>query len=292
MGPRLGGRGDQRRLRAAARAAAHAREAARAAGPRPSLRGRAAGRARRRSRGAGRSPRRCSRTRPLTARGCAPLAELLLERYGIVTRETVLAEGIPGGFSSLYRSCTNLETLGTARRGYFVEGLGGAQFAVPGGDRAAARPAGGRARRRARARRHRPGQPLRRLAARGRSARTTSTGRRPARAAGAYVVHARRRAGAVRRARRQGPARPAHPVDAHGEPAGWVREALEALADHVRPRPHQAAGARALRRRAGRSAPRRRAADRAGLPPVAAEADADGLSYSGRLRLRRPTLSA
>jgi ATP-dependent Lhr-like helicase len=58
-------------------------------------------------------------------------AELLLERYGIVTRETVLAEGIPGGFSTLYGELTNLETLGTTRRGYFVEGLGGAQFALP-----------------------------------------------------------------------------------------------------------------------------------------------------------------
>jgi len=59
-------------------------------------------------------------------------AELLLERYGIVTREHVLAEGIPGGFSMLYDSFTALETLGVCRRGYFVEGLGGAQFALPG----------------------------------------------------------------------------------------------------------------------------------------------------------------
>ena len=59
------------------------------------------------------------------------LAEVLLERYGIVTRETVLAEGIPGGFAALYGELANLETLGTARRGYFVEGLGGAQFALP-----------------------------------------------------------------------------------------------------------------------------------------------------------------
>ena len=59
------------------------------------------------------------------------LAEVLLERYGIVTRETVLAEGISGGFSALYPELANLETLGTARRGYFVEGLGGAQFALP-----------------------------------------------------------------------------------------------------------------------------------------------------------------
>jgi ATP-dependent helicase Lhr and Lhr-like helicase len=59
-------------------------------------------------------------------------AELMLERYGIVTRETVLAEGVPGGFSTLYSELGNLELLGTARRGYFVEGLGGAQFALPG----------------------------------------------------------------------------------------------------------------------------------------------------------------
>jgi ATP-dependent Lhr-like helicase len=59
------------------------------------------------------------------------LSELLLERHGIVTREAVLAEGIPGGFAGLYSELANLETLGTARRGYFVEGLGGAQFALP-----------------------------------------------------------------------------------------------------------------------------------------------------------------
>jgi ATP-dependent helicase Lhr and Lhr-like helicase len=59
-------------------------------------------------------------------------AELMLERYGIVTRETVLAEGVPGGFATLYSELGNLELLGTARRGYFVEGLGGAQFALPG----------------------------------------------------------------------------------------------------------------------------------------------------------------
>jgi ATP-dependent Lhr-like helicase len=59
-------------------------------------------------------------------------AELLLERYGVVTREQVLAEGIAGGFSILYDSFGQLETLGVARRGYFVDGLGGAQFALPG----------------------------------------------------------------------------------------------------------------------------------------------------------------
>ena len=60
------------------------------------------------------------------------LAELLLERYGVLTREQVLAEGVSGGFSALYPSLTELETLGVCRRGYFVEGLGGAQFALPG----------------------------------------------------------------------------------------------------------------------------------------------------------------
>jgi ATP-dependent Lhr-like helicase len=60
------------------------------------------------------------------------LAELLLERYGILTREQVLAEGIPGGFSAIYPELSQLETLGVARRGYFIEGLGGAQFALAG----------------------------------------------------------------------------------------------------------------------------------------------------------------
>ncbi len=60
------------------------------------------------------------------------LAELLLERHGILTRELVLAEGVPGGFAALYPQLCRLETLGVARRGYFVEGLGGAQFALAG----------------------------------------------------------------------------------------------------------------------------------------------------------------
>ena len=59
-------------------------------------------------------------------------AELMLERYGILTREMALAEGIPGGFSALYPELANLEVLGSAHRGYFIEGLGGAQFALSG----------------------------------------------------------------------------------------------------------------------------------------------------------------
>ncbi len=58
------------------------------------------------------------------------LAELLLERQGIVTRDGVRAEGIPGGYGAVYAELRALETLGLCRRGYFVEGLGGAQFAL------------------------------------------------------------------------------------------------------------------------------------------------------------------
>jgi ATP-dependent helicase Lhr and Lhr-like helicase len=109
-------------------------------------------------------------------------AELLLERYGIVTREQVLAEGIPGGFSSLYDSLAALETIGVARRGYFVEGLGGAQFALPG------------AVERLRAQRDDDAAPPLVLAATdpaqpyGGVLKWPETPRRPARQAGAYVV--------------------------------------------------------------------------------------------------------
>ena len=93
--------------------------------------------ARRRRPGAPQVQGRWSLTAPLFADApphgprMRALAEVLLERHGIVTRETVLAEGVPGGFAALYGELANLETLGTARRGYFVEGLGGAQFALP-----------------------------------------------------------------------------------------------------------------------------------------------------------------
>jgi ATP-dependent helicase Lhr and Lhr-like helicase len=60
------------------------------------------------------------------------LAELLLERQGIVTRDGVRGEGIPGGYGAVYGELKALETLGLCRRGYFVEGLGGAQFALGG----------------------------------------------------------------------------------------------------------------------------------------------------------------
>jgi ATP-dependent Lhr-like helicase len=56
----------------------------------------------------------------------------LVERYGILTREAVLAEGITGGFTSVYGVLKVLEERGQVRRGYFVDGLGAAQFALPG----------------------------------------------------------------------------------------------------------------------------------------------------------------
>jgi ATP-dependent Lhr-like helicase len=94
-----------------------------------------------RRRGAGASAQvqgRWSLTEPLFRGAVDPsarrraIAELLLERYGILTREQVRAEGLAGGFSGIYPELSQLETLGVARRGYFVEGLGGAQFALPG----------------------------------------------------------------------------------------------------------------------------------------------------------------
>ena len=59
-------------------------------------------------------------------------AELLAQRHGVLTRSAVLSEGVPGGYSAVYPALGELETLGVVRRGYFVAGLGGAQFAMPG----------------------------------------------------------------------------------------------------------------------------------------------------------------
>ena len=56
----------------------------------------------------------------------------LLERHGVITREAVLAEGVQGGYASVYGVLKVLEERGRTRRGYFVAGLGAAQFALPG----------------------------------------------------------------------------------------------------------------------------------------------------------------
>ncbi len=60
------------------------------------------------------------------------LAETLLDRYGVLTRGAVAAERVPGGFAAVYPVLRALEETGRCRRGYFVEGLGAAQFALPG----------------------------------------------------------------------------------------------------------------------------------------------------------------
>ncbi|TGA97753.1 ATP-dependent helicase [Streptomyces sp. MZ04] len=60
------------------------------------------------------------------------LARTLLDRHGVVTRGAVAAEGVEGGFSATYRVLSAFEDSGQARRGYVVEGLGAAQFAMDG----------------------------------------------------------------------------------------------------------------------------------------------------------------
>jgi len=189
--------------------------------------------ARRRRPGAPQVQGRWSLTAPLFADAPAhgprmrAIAELMLERYGIVTRETVLAEGVPGGFSALYGELSNLETLGTARRGYFVEGLGGAQFGLSAAIE-----------RLRTMRTDEPAGPLV-LAATdpanpfgatlpwpGRE--RGSAGRRPARAAGAYVVSLD--AEPVLYVERGGKAL----LPLRDPDEAWLRPALEALADAVR----------------------------------------------------------
>jgi ATP-dependent Lhr-like helicase len=72
------------------------------------------------------------------ADGVAPTERLhahalaLLERHGVLTREAVVAEGLEGGFSAVYPILRALEEAGRIRRGYFVDGLGAAQFALAG----------------------------------------------------------------------------------------------------------------------------------------------------------------
>jgi ATP-dependent Lhr-like helicase len=66
-----------------------------------------------------------------TERGAA-LAAQLLDRYGVVTRDAAVVEDVRGGFSAVYPVFKAMEESGRVRRGYFVEGLGGAQFAIPG----------------------------------------------------------------------------------------------------------------------------------------------------------------
>jgi len=70
--------------------------------------------------------------RPSTTERLHVTALALLERHGIVVRDGVAAEGVPGGFAALYPVLRAMEDAGRVRRGYLVEGLGGAQFALAG----------------------------------------------------------------------------------------------------------------------------------------------------------------
>ncbi|MFD6863522.1 ATP-dependent helicase [Streptomyces diastaticus] len=93
------------------------------------------------------APRTASRTGPPTVAGrwsllpplepdptlrAHALARALLDRHGVVTRGAVAAEGVEGGFLAMYRVLSAFEDSGQARRGYVVEGLGAAQFAMDG----------------------------------------------------------------------------------------------------------------------------------------------------------------
>ena len=62
------------------------------------------------------------------------LAQVLLSRHGVLTREAVHAEGVLGGFGAVYGVLKGMEEAGRARRGYFVAGLGATQFALPGAE--------------------------------------------------------------------------------------------------------------------------------------------------------------
>src|SRR2546425_4620115 len=81
---------------------------------------------------------RWSLVKDLVGSGAGPTKKLhaaagvLLQRYGVLTRESVAGEGWPGGFAGLYPVLRAMEESGRIRRGYFVEGLGGSQFALPG----------------------------------------------------------------------------------------------------------------------------------------------------------------
>ena len=77
-------------------------------------------------------PRPAEPTAPLSTVTAHAVANQLLERCGVVSREGVLADGVRGGFAAVYPVLKAMEERGQVRRGYFVSGLGAAQFALPG----------------------------------------------------------------------------------------------------------------------------------------------------------------
>ena len=76
-------------------------------------------------------PRERDREGPSATEASHALALQLLNRYGVLLRESVAAENVPGGFSAVYDVLKALEESGRIRRGYFVAGLGATQFALP-----------------------------------------------------------------------------------------------------------------------------------------------------------------
>ena len=71
-------------------------------------------------------------TAAAATRWAAASAQQLLARHGVLTREAVMAESLPGGFGTVYPVLKAMEESGHLRRGYFVAGLGATQFALPG----------------------------------------------------------------------------------------------------------------------------------------------------------------
>ncbi|MFN7982849.1 MAG: DEAD/DEAH box helicase [Vicinamibacterales bacterium] len=67
-----------------------------------------------------------------TTTWAAATTQQLLNRYGVLTREAVAAESVPGGYGVIYTVLKAMEESGRIRRGYFVSGLGATQFALPG----------------------------------------------------------------------------------------------------------------------------------------------------------------
>ena len=74
---------------------------------------------------------RTGEVEPTTTERSHALALQLLHRYGVLLRESVASENVPGGFSAVYDVLKALEESGRIRRGYFVGGLGATQFALP-----------------------------------------------------------------------------------------------------------------------------------------------------------------
>ena len=233
LGPRLGGRGDQRRVRAAARAAADA-------GPRPARARTALGRpcgpvrepparSRRGRVGPGPGPlvadrRRCSATRSIRRRGAARSPSCCSSATAILTREQVRAEGVPGGFSAIYPELSQLETLGHRAARVLRRGTRRRSVRAPRRGRAAPR-AGPDEDVTARAGGGRPGAAVRRGAA----VAASTEARRAARVAGRVRRAERRRADPVPRARR---ARAADAGRARDDPR--LEPALVALVEQVR----------------------------------------------------------